>query len=257
MMRRSPPRTVVIDLNADLGEGADADTDLLPVITSANIACGGHAGDAETIRAVVATARAHGVGIGAHPSFPDRAGFGRRPMALPLAQVTETVADQIRAVAAAARDAGTHLQHVKPHGALYNQAAADAALARAIGEAVRRVDPALIILALAGSVMTEILRTMGLRVAQEAFIDRGYTVEGTLVPRGQLGALVADPTEAARRAVRLATERTVTVAGHTLRIEADTLCIHSDTPQAPVLARAVRRALEDAGVGVKRLDTFL
>ncbi len=257
MLTNHPSRTAVIDLNADLGEGAGTDTDLLSVITSANIACGGHAGDPETIRTVVASARAHRVGIGAHPSFPDREGFGRRPMALPLAQVTDTVADQIRAVAAAAREAGTRLQHVKPHGALYNQAASDPELARAIGEAVRRVDPALIIMALAGSRMAEILRTMGLRVAEEAFIDRGYTAEGTLVPRGQPGALVTDPTEAARRAVRLATEGTVTAAGHPLRIEADTLCIHGDTPQAPALARAVRRALEDAGVGVKRLDAFL
>ncbi|HLQ63338.1 MAG TPA: 5-oxoprolinase subunit PxpA [bacterium] len=258
-MRATSTRTgaAVIDLNADLGEGAGTDNELLAVITSANVACGAHAGDLETINTVVRTAKALHVAIGAHPSFPDRAGFGRRPMALPSAQVTDTVATQIQLVADAAEKVGLRLQHVKPHGALYNQAASDPDLARAIGEAVRRVDASLIILALAGSQMADLLRTMGLRVAHEAFVDRGYTDAGTLVPRGQPGAVIIDPTGAAARAVQLATERAVTVSGRPIRIEADTLCLHGDTPHAPALAQAVRRALDGAGVRVARLDSFL
>jgi len=258
-MRATSTRTgaAVIDLNADLGEGAGTDNELLAVITSANVACGAHAGDLETINTVVRTAKALHVAIGAHPSFPDRAGFGRRPMALPSAQVTDTVATQIQLVADAAQQVGLRLQHVKPHGALYNQAASDPDLTRAIGEAVRRVDASLIILALAGSQMADLLRTMGLRVAHEAFVDRGYTDAGTLVPRGQPGAVIIDPTGAAARAVQLATERAVTVSGRPIRIEADTLCLHGDTPHAPALAQAVRWALDGAGVRVARLDSFL
>lgn len=230
----------------------------MQVITSANIACGVHAGDPDTIRRAAEQAQARGVGVGAHPSFPDREGFGRRPMSLPPEQVRESITAQIRAVGDAARGAGTRLQHVKPHGALYNQAIADPVLARAIGEAVRRVDGSLIAVALAGSPMVAVLREMGLRVAQEAFIDRGYTSKGTLVPRGQPGAFVTDLSAAVGRAVRLAAEGSLTAAdGRPIHVDADTLCIHSDTPQAAALAHAVRRALEDAGVTVGRLDTFL
>ena len=248
----------MIDLNADLGEGAGTDDGLLQYMTSANVACGVHAGDAETIRRTVALAQAHGVGIGAHPSFPDREGFGRRAMTLPADDVVATVADQIEVVARVARDAGAHLQHVKPHGALYNQAATDHALAAAIGNAVRRVDASLIVMALAGSPMVTVLRALGLRVAQEAFVDRAYSSGGTLVPRNQRGALVTDPAAAARRAVRLATEHTVMAeSGETISVDADTLCLHGDTPGAVVLARAVRGALDHAGVRVQRLDAFV
>jgi UPF0271 protein len=251
------PAATVIDLNADLGEGTGADAELLTLITSANIACGGHAGDATTIQRIVKVAVSRGVGIGAHPSYPDREGFGRRVMQLLPAEVTATVAAQMRVVADAARRAGTRLQHVKPHGALYNQAAADRVLAMAIGQAVQQVDSSLIVVALAGSPMVTVLREMGLRVAQEAFVDRGYTVSGTLVPRGQPGDLVTDRTLVAQRAVELAADHRVTAAdGRTVHVTADTLCIHGDTPQAPVLAREVRQALDAAGIGVRRLDTF-
>jgi UPF0271 protein len=178
-------------------------------------------------------------------------------MALPPGQVTETVAAQIQLVADAAHRAGARLQHVKPHGALYNQAASDPDLTRAIADAVRQVDASLIIMALAGSMMANLLQTLGLHVAREAFIDRGYTAAGTLVPRGQPGAVITDPAAAAARAVQLATARTVTVAGRPIRIEADTLCLHGDTPHAPALGQGVRRALEEAGVSVARLDAFL
>ncbi len=251
-------RITVIDLNSDLGEGVGADAELLPEITSANVACGAHAGDLDTIRRTVELARARGVGIGAHPSFPDREGFGRRAMALPPEDVAATVAEQIDVVARVARDAGTRLQHVKPHGALYNQAATDRALAAAIGEAVRRVDGSLIVIALAGSPMVTVLRDLGLRVAQEAFIDRRYSSGGTLVPRSQPGALITDPATAVQRAVRLATEHVAaTDRGETITVKADTLCVHGDTPRAAALAKAVRQALEEADIRVARLDTFL
>lgn len=247
----------MIDLNADLGEGAGTDEELLEYITSANVACGEHAGDLETIRRTAALARAHGVGIGAHPSFPDREGFGRREMTLPPDDVTATVAAQIEVVARAASETGTRLQHVKPHGALYNQAASDRALAAAIGHAVRRVDASLIVMALAGSPMVAVLRDLGLRVAQEAFVDRGYSAGGTLVPRTQPGALITDPATAARRAVLLATEHMVLAeTGETINVNAATLCLHGDTPGASELARAVRQALKHAGVSVQRLDIF-
>lgn len=251
-------RITVIDLNADLGEGAETDAAVLPLLSSANVACGAHAGSPQIVRQTVRLALAHEVAIGAHPSYPDREGFGRRSMRLTAAQLVDTVAEQIRAVAEAVREAGAGLQHVKPHGALYNEAAGDSDLARAIGEAVRRVDPSLIVLALAGSPMVAVLRDMGIRVAQEAFIDRGYTSTGALVPRGQPGAVIADVRDAAQRAVHLAATGSIAaVNGRTIQIAADTVCIHGDTPGAAALAAAVRQALTEAGVAVRRLDTFL
>lgn len=249
---------MIIDLNADVGEGVATDADLLSVITSANIACGAHAGDDALIRRTVRLAIAHGVGIGAHPSFPDREGFGRRVLAMSPVDVTRTAEAQINVLVAAARDAGARLQHVKPHGALYNLSASDPTYAAAIGEAVRRVDPGLIVVALAGSAMVQVLRTMGLRVAREAFIDRGYTASGTLIPRDQMGALVTDVDDAAARAVRLVQERVVrSIRGIDVRVEADTLCVHGDTPNAVGLAQAARQALEAAGVTVQCMAAFL
>jgi UPF0271 protein len=178
-------------------------------------------------------------------------------MALPLEQVESIVADQIAALAAAARQAGDGLGHVKAHGALYNLAVDDTELTEAIGRAARRVDPSLIIVALAGTPMVDVFRGLGLRVAQEAFIDRGYTAQGTLVPRDRPGALVTDAARAAHRAVQLAREGTVTaVDGTTVRVAADTLCIHSDSPGAAAMAQDVRDALERTGVAVRRMDTF-
>src|SRR3989442_13640123 len=179
-------------------------------------------------------------------------------MAWRAGDVVATVAGRVEIVAGVARDAGVMLQNVKPDGALYKQAVADHALAAAIGEAVQRVDRALIVVALAGSPLVTVLLDLGLRVAQEAFIDRGYSSGGTLMPRGQSGALITDPGTAAERAVLLATEHVVsTESGETITVEADTLCIHGDTPGAAALAKAVRQALDQAGVGVSRLDSFL
>jgi len=242
---------VKIDLNADLGEGASTDTALLAVITSANIACGGHAGDEQSMRRAVLQATARGVGLGAHPSYPDREGFGRRAVAMAHQALVDTLVRQIERLQEIARAAGTALGHVKAHGALYNVAVDDAPTARAIGEAIRRIDPGLIAVALAGSPMAEVFRAMGLRTAEEAFIDRGYTAAGRLVPRDQPGALLTDARAAAARAVRLVQDGVVdSVEGAEIRLRPRTLCIHADTPGSPSIAAAVRQALEAAGVQV-------
>lgn len=240
-----------VDLNADLGEGAATDAALLEVITSANIACGGHAGDEETMRRGVRLAKARGVGIGAHPSFPDREGFGRRIVAMPPARLTAILAEQIQLLDAIAKAEGARLQHVKAHGALYNLAAGDEVVAEAIGRAMLRVDPALIAVALAGASMGRVFARLGFRVAAEAFLDRGYTAAGTLVPRDHPGALVTDPAAAADRAVRMVCHGWVTsVEGADVPVAAQTLCIHADTPGSPQIAASARRALEAAGVRV-------
>jgi UPF0271 protein len=246
--------STTIDLNCDMGEGAGADEQLMPLVSSANVACGGHAGDEASMRATVRLARRHGVAVGAHPSYPDRAGFGRERLARAPVDVRADVVAQVRALLAVCREEGVPLVHVKPHGALYNAAAGDAALAQAIGEAVREVDPGLVVVCLAGSPMVGLVRGMGLACAEEAFADRGYTARGTLVARGQPGALLVDPATVAERASRLARERSVTAAdGTVVPVAADTLCLHGDTPGASALARAVRERLLADGVAVRPL----
>ena len=246
--------TRTIDLNCDMGEGAGADERLMPLVSSANVACGGHAGDEASMRATVRLARLHGVAVGAHPSYPDRAGFGRARIARTADEVHADVVAQVRALLAICREEGVRLVHVKPHGALYNAAAGDEALARAIAAAVRDVDPDLVVVCLAGSPMTGVVRGLGLACAEEAFADRGYTARGTLVPRGQPGALVEYPEEVASRASRLARERTVVALdGSVVAVRADTLCLHGDTPGAATLAAAVRARLAEDGVVVRSL----
>lgn len=243
--------TAAVDLNADLGEGAASDEALLAVITSASIACGGHAGDEETMRRTVRQARARGVGVGAHPSYPDRAGFGRRSIPMPPEQLTEVLAGQIQVLSDIAEAEGVRLQHVKAHGALYNLAAGDETVADAIGRAMLSVDPALIAVALAGAAMGDVFARLGLRVAREAFVDRGYTAAGTLVSRDRPGALITDPVEAGVRAVRMVQSGLVTsVDGDDVRVTAQTLCVHADTPGSPAIATAARGALEAAGIRV-------
>jgi UPF0271 protein len=243
-----------IDLNCDMGEGAGADEELMPLVSSANVACGGHAGDEASMRATVRLARRHGVAVGAHPSYPDRAGFGRERLARAPADVRADVVAQVRALLAVCRAEGVPLVHVKPHGALYNAAAGDAELARAVGEAVREVDPGLVVVCLAGSPMVGLVRGMGLACAEEAFADRGYTARGTLVPRGQPGALLVDAATVAERASRLARKLGVATAdGTVVPVAADTLCLHGDTPGASTLAGAVRERLRADGVAVRPL----
>lgn len=250
-----------IDLNADVGESFGAytlghDADLIPLITSANVACGFHAGDPGVMRATVALARQHGVAVGAHPGFPDLVGFGRRELKATPKEVEDAVAYQIGALAGIAATEGLRLQHVKAHGALYNMAARDAGLADAIARATAAVDRSLILLGLPGSQLVAAGRRAGLRTASEAFADRAYQPDGALVPRSQSGAVIEDADTVVRRAIAMARERVViAVDGSRVAIDVDTICVHGDTPGAAALARRIRDALADAGVEVASLTS--
>ena len=250
-----------IDVNADLGESFGAwtmgvDEELLGLVSSANVACGFHAGDPSVMDRTVARAVQAGVAIGAHPSYFDLRGFGRRAMSVGAAEVEADVVYQVGALAAFATSHGARLTHVKPHGALYNQAATDDALARAIARATARVDPSLVLVGLASSApMRRAADEAGLRYAAEAFADRAYEPDGSLCPRGVAGAVITDPDAAAAQAVRIAREGTVTSAsGTAVLLRADTLCLHGDNPHALAIARAVRQALDAAGIAVRALD---
>jgi UPF0271 protein len=246
---------MAIDLNCDVGEGAGEDARIVPLVSSVNVACGFHAGDPTTIRETIRLAARHGVAVGAHPSYPDRAGFGRAPMARSPGQVQDDVLYQVAAVRAFCAAEGVPLVHVKPHGALYNAAAQDPGLARAVAGAVLQVDPGLVVVCLAGSPMAAVVRSMGLRCAEEAFADRGYTPGGTLVRRGEPGALVEDPDEVAERVATMARERRVNgVDGRPVAVAADTICLHGDTPGAATLAAAIRARLAREGIPVRGLS---
>jgi UPF0271 protein len=249
-----------IDLNCDLGEGLGpwtlgepgTDDALLHVVTSANVACGFHAGDPVIMAATCATAAARGVAIGAHVAYRDLVGFGRRPLDVPVDVLRAEVAYQIGALVAVARTEGARVGYVKPHGALYNRIVRDEAQATAVVEAVAAVDPSLAVVGLPRSAVLRLAADAGLRTVSEAFVDRGYRADGTLVPRGSPGALVTDPAEAGRRAVTIARDGRVEAAdGGTVEVVADSLCVHSDTPGAVAVARAVRDALTGAGVTLR------
>ncbi len=238
---------LTIDLNADVGEGdAAAEEALLALVTSANVACGFHAGDPSIMARVAAMACERGVAVGAHPAFPDREGFGRRVVDLSPAQVEADVAYQVGALLGICRAARVPLRHVKPHGALYHRAAGDPVLARAVVRAVAAVDRNLALFVPPRSALEREGERAGLRVAREGFADRCYRHDGSLVPRHERGALIEDPEEAARQAVRLVTEGLR--AGGAGAVPLDTICLHGDTPRALAIARSVRRALESAGV---------
>jgi UPF0271 protein len=255
-VKGSRAKELRVDLNADVGESFGPwrmgdDAGVLSGVTSVSIACGLHAGDPTVMAATADLARKQGVEVGAHPGYADLQGFGRRPMRLPRAEVRALVLYQIGALSAFCRAAGLGLQHVKPHGALYNQAAVDGDLAAAIAEAVHAFDRSLILVALAGSRLAAAGRAAGLAVAEEAFADRGYLASGDLVPRGHPQALLRDPAEAARRAVRMLESGVVeAVDGTPVKLEPQTLCIHGDTPGAAAFVREIRAALEKAGVAV-------
>ncbi len=246
-----------VDLNADLGEGFGVwrlgdDEALLGVVTSANVACGFHAGDPSTMRRVCAGAVAAGVAVGAQVSYRDLAGFGRRFIDVEPAELADDVLYQLAALDGVARASGGRVGYVKPHGALYNATVAHEAQARAVVEAVVAYDPALPVLGLPGSALLRVAEAAGLRPVAEGFADRGYTPDGGLVPRREPGALVHGPAEVAARAVRMAVEGTVlAVDGSTVRAGVASICVHGDTPGAVDLARAVRTALGDAGVLVR------
>jgi UPF0271 protein len=253
-----------IDLNADVGEafgayqtpgGApDHDTGLLRSVTSANVAAGFHAGDPSVIRATMRAAKACGAAVGAHPGFPDLVGFGRREMTVTPEDAENFVLYQIAAVAGVAAAEGLRLQHVKPHGALFNMAARDAGLAGAIARATAAFDRSLILFGLPGSEILKAGRAAGLRVAAEAFADRAYAPDGSLVLRTRPGAVIHDPAVVVSRAIRMATEKVVTaIDGSVVDLEVDTICVHGDTPGAQDLAARLRAALEEAGVTVKAI----
>ena len=257
----APEKTGVIDFNADIGESFAGyklgfDEEIVKHITSANIATGFHAGDPDWMAKTVELAEANGVGVGAHPAYPDLGGFGRREMALTPQEVHNIVKYQVGALSAFTSD--HRLQHVKPHGALYNRAARDAEVARAIVEAVMSVDRNLIHVVLAGSVWEEVARDLGARVARECYADRAVTPDGKLVPRSQPGAVVHDEAEVVARSRRLATEgRVVAVDGTEIDFHADSICLHGDTAGAVELAAAVRKELESAGVRIKRMSEIV
>ncbi len=232
-----------IDLNADLGEGCNNDSALMPLITSANIACGFHAGDAQTMRESVRLALAHGVAIGAHPSFPDRENFGRTAMPLPPDTVYAQTLYQIGALAAIVHAEGGTMTHVKPHGMLYNQAAKQPPLADAIARAVQSLNPGLILVGLAGSEMIRAGERYGLATREEVFADRGYLADGSLVPRSEPGALIDDDDEAVSRTLEMVLNgRVQSRDGVWATVNAQTVCLHGDGAHALAFARRLREA---------------
>jgi UPF0271 protein len=243
-----------IDLNCDMGELPEAIADgtqesLMASLTSVNIACGGHAGDEQTMKTTIQQALRCKLAIGAHPGYPDRANFGRLELKLPAKEIAESVYKQVRALAEIAARCGARLAHVKPHGALYNQAVRNSELAGTIAEGVARWSRDVVLVGLAGSPMLDVFRSAGFAVAAEAFADRRYEPDGTLRSRKFEDALIRDPSEAGRQALSIV-ERSAVIAsdGSKVAVDAQTICIHGDTPGAPEIAAAVTRALREAGV---------
>jgi 5-oxoprolinase (ATP-hydrolysing) subunit A len=244
----------VIDLNCDLGEGCGNDAELMKYISSANIACGRHAGDRDTMRKTAELAAEYGVAIGAHPGYDDRENFGRTAMLLPSGDIFNLVVEQILDLDDICRDFGLRLCHVKPHGALYNQAAVNRELAAVIAEAVKSVSPDLILFGLSESFLVSEAERAGLRAAAEVFSDRTYMPDGTLAPRTRPDALIHDPEASSEQAVRFAMGDPIeAVDGTQLSLRADTICIHGDGDNAVAFARSIKERLEAAGVSVTPL----
>ncbi|WP_222875698.1 LamB/YcsF family protein [Terrihabitans soli] len=247
-----------IDINADLGEGYGTDEALLAIVSSANIACGFHAGDAQTMRAVSLIAAQNKVAVGAHPSFDDLGNFGRTVMKMSMDELESLIAYQIGVLTEAAAESGVALTHVKPHGALYNVASEDEAHALAIGRAIRAADPKLIYLGFTGPVMRRAADKLGLAFASEAFPDRHYTDDGQLTPRPEPLSVINNPVEVTERVKRMMQDGMVpSASGKLIPIEFDSLCVHGDEPTAVMVGRAVRRAVEDAGAVVAPLSEIL
>jgi UPF0271 protein len=247
--------TLHVDLNADLGEAAGHDDELLALVTSANIATGFHAGDADSMRAAVAAAQIHNVAIGAHPSLFDRENFGRRELTVTAEEVFDAVAYQIGVFQAIAESKNAHLHHVKPHGALYNMAVRDQELADAIARATKGIDPQLILYAPDDTALGRAGEWCGLKVAREVFADRNYLSDGSLVPRTRPDALLRNVEEAAARVLRMLREGKVrSVDGVDVNVRAETICVHGDSPNAVEFARVLRRRLEEEGVEIRAPD---
>ena len=243
-----------IDLNCDMGELPEAIADgtqesLLPSFTSINVACGGHAGDEETMRVTIQQALRHNVSIGAHPGYPDRENFGRTELNLSATQIADSVFEQVRTLANIAHQCGTRLTHVKPHGALYNQAVRNRPLAQSIAEGVARYSRDVVLVGLADSAMLEVFAEAGFPIAAEAFADRLYEPDGTLRSRKHEDALIRDPAKAAAQALRIAQDGAVVARdGSTVRVHAQTICIHGDTPGALAIAAQVAATLRKAAI---------
>lgn len=252
-----------VDLNCDLGESFGAytigcDELVIPLVSSANVACGFHASDPVVMEKTIAMAAGAGIGVGAHPGFPDLMGFGRRNMVITPAEARAYTLYQLGALSGFCRAKGIALQHVKPHGALYNMAGKDYALAWGICEAIKDFDPSLIVLALSGGELLRCARDMGLRAASEVFADRGYEEDGSLVNRKKEGAMITDENVAIERVVRMIREKTVTaVTGKDIPIEADSVCVHGDGPKALAFVEKIRAALTQQGIEIRPLGEIV
>jgi UPF0271 protein len=240
-----------LDFNCDLGEGCGDDAAIIPLLSSASIACGAHAGDAGTMRATVALCVQHGVAIGAHPSLPDREHFGRRDLPVTPAETRTFVREQVDALVAIAHAQGATVRHVKPHGALYNRAARDRAIADAIAAAVRDVDPQLWLVGLSGSALTDAGAAIGLNVAHEAFAERRYEADGTLTPRALPDAVIHDTAGSLAQVRELLLGAVTARTGERVAVRMDTLCLHGDRPDALAFAQVLRAALVTGGVRIR------
>ncbi len=241
-----------IDLNCDMGEGFPSDADIMPFISSANIACGAHAGNIETMRQTITLALQHGVAIGAHPGYADPENFGRKEMNLKASDITSLVASQINLMQEVCKAAGAKLRHVKPHGALYNQAARDRSVADAISLAVQQTDPDLLLYGLAGSCSAESAAAHGIRFVHEVFADRTYTHEGRLTPRSDPQALVSSSAAAVEQVLSMVLEeKVISTSGQSISIKADTICIHGDGEHAAIFARQIHHTLVEKGITIQ------
>jgi UPF0271 protein len=241
----------MIDLNCDMGEGMPNDADLMPLISSANIACGFHAGDERIMQDTIELALKHGVKIGAHPSFPDRENFGRTPMHLPPEAITDMVKDQIALLANLAAKNHTRLHHVKPHGALYNMASRDQTISEAICKAVLEIDPSLVVYAQSGSVLIAVAESMGLKTCSEVFADRSYQPDGSLTPRSAPNALWQKEEEVVGQVLQMVLHQTVHAEGQDIPVKAETICLHGDGAHALDFARSIAVAFRQHHIVVK------
>lgn len=252
-----------VDLNSDLGESfgrytLGMDDKIIPLITSANVACGYHASDPVVMNKTIEMAKKAGIQVGAHPGFPDLMGFGRRNMNVSPAEAKSYVLYQLGALDAFCKANGMKMQHVKPHGALYNMAAKDYALSKAICEAIREYDDTLIVMALSGGELVRAAKDMGLRVAREVFADRAYEEDGTLVARTKEGAMITDEEEAIRRVIRMVKEQKVTaITGKDVPIQADSICVHGDGEKALAFVERIRKTMEEEGIKICAIDEFV
>lgn len=241
-----------IDLNADLGEGGAWDSELLALVSSANISCGAHAGDEADIRMALQLAKKNSVRIGAHPSYPDREKMGRAVMQLSADQLRRSLIDQLAYLHNLANDTSVTVRFVKPHGALYNRAAQNLALAKQVANAIKAFDASLTLVGLAGSQLIHAGREVGIKTCAEAFVDRAYQADGSLLPRSCDGAVIEDTELAMQQALSIITEQRVQIHnGNMIPVAADTLCIHGDTPKALTFAKALRQRLADAGIRIR------